>query len=45
MHWDTYERIVRELLDEHDIQEGFFQAFIDQRKRLLERLGTDVESI
>lgn len=46
MHWNTYERIVRELLHEHDIQEGFFQAFIDKRKHLLlERLGANVEDI
>lgn len=38
MHWDTYERLVRELRQELHRQDGMFDQWIAQRAAILERL-------
>lgn len=41
MHWQTYRRILRHLMHEHDVQAGAFAAFLDKHRGILARLEGD----
>jgi hypothetical protein len=42
MHWSTYRRIARSLMEEHDRQAGAFSAFLDKHRDILDTLeGND----